>query len=303
MKDDDAGVPTYKLFGETQIWPSSDLVHYETIAERSSQYEWKIAPHRHDNLLQILMLEAGDAWITLETLTEPLVTPCIVLMPPRAIHGFSFSPNLVGHIVTLPQFLIAELLNLAPELRESLKLPKRHALAADPVGLALLKSHFARFNDEYAASRPGRVCVLMALLVEVLVWLARASEADPREAERDRFRQRIDRFHELIDKHFREWRPVSFYAAQLGVSPAQLNATCRRKTGRSAQALVHDRMLLEARRLLAYSDLDITRIGYELGFDDQAYFSRFFTRTQGMTPSAFRSFHGQAKVETPLDPV
>ena len=56
---------------------------------------------------------------------------------------------------------------------------------------------------------------------------------------------------------------------------------------------------LEARRLIAYSDLDITRIGYELGFKDQAYFSRFFTRTQGMTPSAFRAFHGQAAAETP----
>lgn len=296
---DDARVPTYKLFGEREIWPSSDLVHYETIAARSSLHEWKIAPHRHDNLLQVLMLEAGDACITLETLTEPLAPPCIVLIPPRAIHAFSFSPNLVGHIVTLPHFLIAELLHLAPELRDSLNLARRHALADDADGLALLKNHFARFSAEYGAARPGRACILMALLIEVLVWLARAGEQDPREADRDRFRQRIDRFHELIDRHFREWRPVSFYAGQLGVSPAQLNATCRRKTGRSAQALIHDRLLLEARRLLAYSDLDVTRIGYELGFDDQAYFSRFFARTQGMTPSAFRKLHGQAAAETP----
>ena len=295
----DARIPTYKLFGEEQIWPSSDLVHYETIAARSSLHEWKIAPHRHDNLLQVLMLEAGDAWITLETLTEALAPPCIVLIPPRAIHGFSFSPNLVGHIVTLPHFLIAELLHLAPELRDSLKTARRHALAGDADGLALLKDHFARFGAEYGAASPGRACILMALLIEVLVWLARAGEPDPREADRDRFRQRIDRFHELIDRHFREWRPVSFYAGQLGVSPTQLNTTCRRKTGRSAQALIHDRLLLEARRLLAYSDLDVTRIGYELGFDDQAYFSRFFARTQGMTPSAFRKLHSQAAAETP----
>ena len=296
---DDARVPTYKLFGEKEIWPSSDLVHYETIAARSSIYEWKIAPHRHDNLLQILMLEAGDAWLTLETVTEPLATPCIALIPPRAIHGFSFSPNLVGHIVTLPQFLIAELLHLTPELRESLKLTRRHALAGDAAGLALIKSLFARFSAEYAEAKPGRACILMALLMEILVWLARAGEPQAREVGRDRFRQRIDRFQEMIEKHFREWRPVSFYASQLGVSSAQLNATCRRKTSRSAQALIHDRLLLEARRLIAYSDLDITRIGYELGFKDQAYFSRFFTRTQGMTPSSFRAFHGQAAAETP----
>jgi len=98
----------------------------------------------------------------------------------------------------------------------------------------------------------------------------------------------VERFVELIERHFRDWQPLSFYAQRLGVSTAQLNNSCRREAGRSAQEMIHDRLLLEARRLLAYSDLDVTGIGYALGFRDPAYFSRFFARRQGVSPSVFR---------------
>ena len=63
------------------------------------------------------------------------------------------------------------------------------------------------------------------------------------------------------------------------------------ESGHSAQHLIHERLLLEARRLLAYSDLDVTTISYSLGFKDPAYFSRFFTRREAMSPSAFRRRH------------
>ena len=156
-----------------------------------------------------------------------------------------------------------------------------------------LRRQFAQFRLEYAGSGAGRVSVLMALLTQVLVWLARAGGSGRENAARERFGQRLDRFHELIDSHFRERRPVSFYAGRLGVSTVQLNTTCRRRTGRSAQQMIHDRLLLEARRLLAYSDLDVTSISYSLGFRDPSYFSRFFTRAQGSAPSAFRELHGR----------
>lgn len=287
-------IPTYKLFGEKELWPAAELVHHETIAARSSLYDWEITPHSHDNLLQILFLQEGHAGMTLETQIETLATPCIVMMPPRRVHGFAFSPDVVGHIVTLPHFLLGELLALSPELREDLNAARYHPLADDTEGLALLSGHFALFSREYVQTRAGRASVLMAILTQILVWLARAGGTASERADHDRFRQRIDRFHDLIERHFREWRPVGFYAGELGVSPAQLNNSCRRKTGRSAQHMIHDRLLLEARRLLAYSDLDVTSIGYSLGFQDPAYFSRFFSRAQGMAPSAFRKLRGRA---------
>lgn len=288
-------IPTYKLFGETEIWPTPEPVHHETIAARSSLYAWEIRPHSHDNLYQILFLESGRADMTLETQRDALPVPCIVAMPPRHIHGFEFSPDVIGHIVTLPQFLVRELLAQSPALWADLDCARVHALDGDPAASLQLRQSFDRLCTEYGGSREGRVSVLMAILTEVLVWLARAAgRVGAHGGERERFGQRLERFHELIDRHFRERRPVSFYADRLGVSSAQLNNTCRRRAGRSAQQLIHDRLLLEARRLLAYSDLDVAAISYALGFRDPSYFSRFIARALGSSPSEFRQRHGRS---------
>lgn len=286
-----ASIPTYKLFGENQLWPTAEPFHYETIAARSALYDWEITPHSHDSLLQVVFLQSGGAEMEYETQRVSLETPCVVLVPARRIHGFRFSPDVVGHIVTLPQPVLGELFALSPEVRGAFDSAHYLPLAADDDALALLRLHFEQFGREYAGRAPGRISVLMATLGMVLVWLARAGGIAPERVGADRFRNRVDRFTELIERHFREWRPVSFYAGRLGVSPAQLNNSCRRDAGQSAQHMIHERLLLEARRLLAYSDLDVTGIGYALGFRDPAYFSRFFTRHQGMAPSAFRRMH------------
>ena len=288
---DDSRIPNYKLFGEKELWASPELVHIETIAERSSRYEWEIRPHRHDNLMQVLFLQQGSVRMTVETRTQDLPTPCIVLVAPREVHGFAFSPDVVGQILTIPHYLMSELLSLSPGLAGEFKQGRHHLLAGDEAALQLLGLHFRRLDEEYAGNGAGRASLLMAILTQILVWLARARGAADGVGERDRFRQRMDRFHELVDRHFREWLPIDFYARQLGVSSVQLNNICRRLVGHGAQRLVHDRLLLEARRLLAYSDLDITSVGYSLGFRDPAYFSRFFVRREGMSPSTFRQLH------------
>lgn len=293
-------VPTYKLFGEKELWPSPEPVHYETIAARSALYDWEITPHSHDSLMQIAFLQAGEARMTFETQKFELVPPCLVMVPARHIHGFRFSPDMAGHIITLPQALLGELLALSPDLRAAFDTLRYLPLAHDAQRLERMRLHFEQFGREYAGHQPGRISVLIATLGLLVVELARAGGIAAERPAQDRVRQRVERFAELIEQHFRDWQPVSFYARRLGVSPQQLNAGCRREAGASAQRMIHDRLLLEARRLLAYSDLDVTGIGYALGFRDPAYFSRFFTRHQGLSPSAFRLAHAERLAESGL---
>lgn len=282
------GVPTYKLFGEKELWPTPEPVHYETIAARSALHDWEITPHSHDGLMQIVFLLSGEARMTFETRSFELQTPCLVMVPARHIHGFRFSPDMVGHIVTLPQALLGELLVLSPDLRVAFDSLRYLPLAEGEESVERMRLRFEQFGREYAGHQPGRISMLMAILGLVVVELARAGGATAERASQDRIRQRVERFHMLIEQHFRDWQPVSFYAQRLGVSPQQLNASCRREAGTNAQNLIHERLLLEARRLLAYSDLDVTGIGYSLGFRDPAYFSRFFARHQRLTPTEFR---------------
>ena len=72
------------------------------------------------------------------------------------------------------------------------------------------------------------------------------------------------------------------------MSRAQLYAVTMQAVGKSPLRILHERMILECKRELTYSSQTVGQIAYELGFTDEAYFSRFFTRHAGMSPSAFR---------------
>ncbi len=83
-------IPTYKLYGEVNEWPTPELLHHESIAERSVIHNWKIRPHRHHDLLQILYIRRGQAHIYLDGGEEAAELPCLVLVPPMCVHGFTF---------------------------------------------------------------------------------------------------------------------------------------------------------------------------------------------------------------------
>lgn len=280
-------IPQYQLYGEERLWPTPEPVHFETIAARSALHNWEIDSHSHDGLTQILHLASGEARMTLETTPFDLPLPCVVVVPAGCVHGFHFSPTVDGQIVSIPLAILRELLARSPDLSSALETPAHHPLAALSEARALLDRNFRQFGMEYRSRAPGRLSMMIALLTEVLVWLARASLAGQPPAGSLQHR-RLARYRALIDEHFRDWKPVAFYADRLGISSAQLNNTCRRETGQSAKALIHERLMLEARRLLAYTDLDVTTVALSLGFDDPAYFSRFFARLQQMPPSGYR---------------
>ena len=103
----------------------------------------------------------------------------------------------------------------------------------------------------------------------------------------------LARLRPMIDERFSQHWPVERYAAALGVTSGRLNAACRRVTGLSTLQLVHARLMLEARRSLIYTSHGMAEIGYALGFEDPAYFSRFFTKREGRSPQAFRRAHAE----------
>jgi AraC-like DNA-binding protein len=100
--------------------------------------------------------------------------------------------------------------------------------------------------------------------------------------------QLLTNFRRLIEQHFKTLRRPSEYAALLFITPNHLNALCQELMTRSAGEVIRDRILLEAKRLLTNADMTATQIAYELNFQDNSYFSRFFKKYVGVTPEHFR---------------
>ncbi|MDE2147408.1 MAG: helix-turn-helix transcriptional regulator, partial [Burkholderiales bacterium] len=104
----------------------------------------------------------------------------------------------------------------------------------------------------------------------------------------------VQRLRALVESQFRRQPSQAALAAQLGITPTQLNRACRALLGHPAQAVLHARLVLQAQRELAYTELGVKQIAFELGFSDAAYFTRFFRARVGLPPAAWRAAQRRA---------
>lgn len=162
------------------------------------------------------------------------------------------------------------------------------AIYLTPAAAATLQRRLDRMAREIAALRPDAVHVLRAMLYEVLLLLSRRFRGERNLAAPAPLGGLGFRFLMAVEEQFHRTHRVAEYARQLAVSPGYLNARVQQSLGRSAGALIRERIVVEARRLLRYSDLSAAQIGMSLGFSDPPYFTRFVRRETGLPPTELR---------------
>ena len=161
--------------------------------------------------------------------------------------------------------------------------------AVAPRTASLLRRQMLAMRDELQPVRPHSVHLLRAQLYEILVRLARLHSAAHPAPSRPPTHPVVRRFQGLIEQHFRHVHRTADYAKRLSITSRQLTALCKMQLGRSAKRLLQERIAVEARRFLLYTDRTAESIAQELGFADPSYFGRFFRGVSGMSPRKFRS--------------
>ncbi|WP_204355875.1 helix-turn-helix domain-containing protein [Marinobacter bohaiensis] len=292
-------IPVFKLYGETRQWPTPDLLHCESIAARSRLHDWHIRTHRHADLVHVLHIREGQLTLELEGLEHQVAGPVFIVIPAMTIHGFRFSRDTDGHIITLARPLAEHLAAwpgpVAPVLTRAGFYPLHEEGLAERIQRLV-----EEIAEEYRHPAAGREMALHGLIQALVTQLMRrkerggqATEPAPQTGSRsERSEGHVRDFQALIESHFLSQPRVEWFAESLGITAAHLNALCRRETGASALQLLHERVLLEAKRNLTYTNLTISQVSDLLGFSEPAYFTRFFKRLTGMTPKAFRLRHG-----------
>ncbi|MFT5184568.1 MAG: AraC family transcriptional activator of pobA [Flavobacteriales bacterium] len=101
----------------------------------------------------------------------------------------------------------------------------------------------------------------------------------------------VRQFNYLVETHFREKHTVAEYAELLFKAPKTISNTFKKMGEKAPLQFIQDRLMLEARRKLWYTDEDVSEISHEMGFNDVQTFSRFFKNQQDMSPSHYRNMH------------
>ena len=247
------------------------------------------APHRHGYHELILVREGrGEQRIDGEPATVRPGT--VTVIGQGQVHQFRWAEDLRCAIVRFTDEALqggGERIPAAWLLSgrggRTIALPPGEMDRAEAVA-RLLAAETTRPPDPYAAG------VQQHLLATLLLWLERAydaSRAERRTAD-DADVQLHRRFAERLEQDFARHHGAAHYADALALPGAALAKALQRLTGRTTKELILDRVMLEAARLLRFSDLTVGQVAHRTGFEDQPYFSRAFKRHWGEGPQAYR---------------
>jgi AraC family transcriptional activator of pobA len=294
MREPQAAIPRFFLYGEPPRDAGERFLHVETIADRSRVNDWRIQPHAHRDLHQLLVIFTGGGEMEAETRRQPFRAPALLIVPAGVVHGFSFAEDTEGYVVTLADTLLRDLARDESSFRSLFANATCASLDEDPVHCQEFAQEFKdtlpKLRRELVWSAPASAAAATARLTTLLVSAVRALH-QPSEIVSPAGNARaalVARLRERIETHLRSGLSVAQYAKALNVTPARLRAACMEVTGKTPMRVLEERLVLEAKRNLTYTNMTVAQIAYYLGFTDPAYFSRFFSKLAGESPAAFR---------------
>jgi AraC family transcriptional activator of pobA len=138
------------------------------------------------------------------------------------------------------------------------------------------------FKDSYSQA------VVRAYLQLMLALSSKVKKAGSNYLQEEIFHHPIGKFKILLEEHFKRERSPSFYAEQLGIAPNTFSKQCAAYFFKSPSQLIHERVILEAKKQIHLTYKSMKEIAAELNFDDENYFSRYFKKHAGITPTTFR---------------
>ena len=166
---------------------------------------------------------------------------------------------------------------------------KSSELRLSDADIAFVEDMLAKITKEYNQPGEWQQRMITAYLTVLLTYLSRLYSAQYETVAPSSDNSLLKKYQAAIEENFREIHQVSEYAAMLYVSPGHLRDVVKAQSGKPAIAHIQERMVLEARRMLFHSEYSLKEIGFDLGFSDASYFSRFFKRETGVTPAEYRA--------------
>lgn len=257
------------------------------------EIEHNLMPHLHD-FYSIFWIESGEAIHATEFVEYSLKADTILFVPPGLKHRMYIDKSVGGTYILFNEDFIQynrknhvplkeyrlfnnsdfkSLITVLPEKREKLN---------NIMGLIFNE---LQNSDEY--SQDIVLNLLHLFLLESRRIFDQQNQA-PKEEPDTTPDTTIIKFKQLIEENFTKEKNVSPYAEMLNMNPSCLNELTKRTTGITAGELIRNRVIDETKKLLYSSKMSGKEIAYELGFDDPAYFSRFFKKYTGITLKEFR---------------
>jgi AraC family transcriptional regulator, transcriptional activator of pobA len=233
-------------------------------------------PHRHAGYHELILLSQGAGFHEIDGLSSEITPPVAYYLRPGQTHRWNFTAIPKGYVI-----LFREELLLKQDINAFFEFPSLVPLQQPDIFFqlaAIIHQEYTR--QTYAANT---VQAYIHLLVSKLQQSVVQYKSGPRPAN-----SLFQQFKQMVNTYFATRKDLAFYAANLHITTAVLNKTCKKVMDKTPGAVINERVLLEAKLLLAATEKPINDIAIELGFTDSPHFIKFFKQHTHLTPRSYR---------------
>jgi AraC-like DNA-binding protein len=250
-------------------------------------------PHRHGYYHLIWMSRASGVHM-IDFARYEVRPNSVFFISPGQVHAWRSTVPPEGYVVNFsPEFFF----EMFPRPDALAEFPFFHLANTDPVlyldseRAAELAPLIEAIEAEFVGTAPWRHDVIRSLFLVFLVKLRRLHRPLKPEHSSPQSYLLTKKYKLLIEEKFLELGSVQDYAGLLNVTDRHLNEATKKAVGKTANQLISERILMEAKRLLIQSGMGVSEVAYQLNFDDPAYFCRFFRKGTALSPGEFKKRH------------
>jgi len=247
-------------------------------------------PHQHQNI-EILWLRCGKGSLDIDQKNYRLGNNMLYCIVPGQLHQLELDETTDGYLISFPDHLLnSGNDNFELLCRSGLFHLLRHnpGIRMEPEVAAEIEEIIRFLYKELYSGYPFRTEMIKRYTGIFLIYLARQFNGAIQMSMQTRSASLVENYISLVEKKYISWKMVKDYASELSVTPSYLNEIVKRISGYSAGYHIRQRVILEAKRRAANSDVSMKEIAYYLGFDDTAHFSKFFKSVYGKNFTEFK---------------
>jgi len=281
-------IATYSM---QQSYPKGDRLIEMVICDGTEFQRRKLdflVPHRKDYYMFVLV-QNGSSRHWIDTTPYTLKPNTFYISSPWQVQVKEQTEPLTGIVLSFSEEFLSmdesKTLQQLPVIKNPFN---AHEFSLQPCDYSFIEDMLKKMWLEYQAKNEWRYTMLLSYLRILSIYTSRLYTEQLSQNARTKERALLQRFRQLINERYSELRQVADYAELLSITAGYLNEVIKQQSGKTAIEHIHERIVLEAKRQLLHTESSAKEIAYNLGFEDAAYFNRFFKRLTEQTPATFR---------------
>ncbi|HEY2580644.1 MAG TPA: helix-turn-helix transcriptional regulator [Mucilaginibacter sp.] len=258
------------------------------------EYQHINFPHGH-SFFQIVLVTHGNGYCEIDGVSHDVIADQVYFIKPGQIHQWHLQHDVQGFVInfTFP-FLNINFSGLGQNNETTMFLGANITqvtnICKDPV---LIRQVFNLIWKEYQTEQPFTRQALYTLLEYLIILIGRENEIRDQLAQIKYADDLFTKFRKLVDRHYKSRHISKQYAEMLFVTANHLSAHCKQSCGLSAGKCIRNKILLEIKRQLLYTEQTITEIAADFNFASISYLSRFFKKYERISPDEYRKTIGR----------